>query len=495
MRLFLVAAAIVLALVIAPAIVQGIEDRNDYTRQRQSLELDRQRWQDELDRQRAEMTQPARIISDHAYGLLVFVLVGGVMWIAFDYYSWRRTPLVKFYGQSVPRAAIERGELIDVLAEVLRMNGIAAIAEAQRPLPPHTLSYAPRYSGSDSVAALEETQRAGLPGPVDFASILDRFTPSKDRIFLALGADSEPITVPVQSLCHVALAGATGNGKSNLLRLLVPQLQHIGAQVCLADPHYAPVDHESGDDWRQIAGRLHLAPAVKPAEIDELLSWLLDELDRRLEQRNRGERIGGPLFLAYDELPVIVDSCRDAPARIGKILREGRKVKVFCLGASQDFLVKTIGGSSAVRDCYRTAFYCGGDLVSAAALLDLPRRDIDDGPLGQGIVMLRSAATAPARQVRVPIASNQAIARLLTDGQPTMETVWQANGNGTASTPIASETAKPTSPHAARILSLFCEGNDIPAIVKAIYGVSNGRQYTEASREVNAVIRSTIRIG
>ena len=83
------------------------------------------------------------------------------------------------------------------------------------------------------------------------------------------------------------------------------------------------------------------------------------------------------------------------------------------VGASQDFLVKTLGGSSSVRDCYRTAFYVGGDRRSAAALLDIPERQIDDGPLGAGVAMLRNIATGPARMVRVPLASNAGVALLM----------------------------------------------------------------------------------
>ena len=142
---------------------------------------------------------------------------------------------------------------------------------------------------------------------------------------------------------------------------------------------------------------------------------------------NKGEKVGAPLFLAYDELPVIVDTVKDAPERLGRILREGRKVQILTVGASQEFLVKTIGGSSGARDQYRTAYYVGGDRTSASALLDLPARTIDDGPLGHGVALLRSKATPAARLVRVPLASNQGIAQMLGAAEPGLPLTQQAD--------------------------------------------------------------------
>jgi hypothetical protein len=146
--------------------------------------------------------------------------------------------------------------------------------------------------------------------------------PSESRILLAVD-EAGPINVSIQQLCHVALLGATGGGKSNLLRLILPQIQAFGASICLADPHYAPIDPESGDDWRLIEQRLRFAPAINAGQIDELLSFMTEELDRRLERRRKNERVGIPLFLAFDKRPSIADLVPDAVPRIGRLLREG----------------------------------------------------------------------------------------------------------------------------------------------------------------------------
>jgi hypothetical protein len=320
-----------------------------------------------------------------------------------------------------------------------------------------------------------------LPGLIDLATL--GFTPTREAILLGLGEGGERITVPVDGLCHVALVGATGGGKSNLMRLLLPQLQAIGARVCLADPHFAPIDPDSGEDWRAIASRLHQAPAVSPAEIAALLGYLTDELDRRIAQRRRGERWGAPLFLALDELPVIADTVPGAVDQLGRLLREGRKVGVYSVGASQSMLVKVVGGDSAARECYRTAFYVGGDVRSASALLDMPQREIDDGPLGAGVALLRSKATSPARLVRVPLASNAAIDGLL--GTP---------GGSLMEAKVEQASRSPIRPEVARALELFRSGLDVSQIVKELRGIDaqGGRRYQEAAREMQALLREAL---
>ena len=66
-----------------------------------------------------------------------------------------------------------------------------------------------------------------LPGLTDMAGI--GHVPTTESILLGLGLNGERITVPAKALCHVALVGATGGGKSNLMRLLLAQVLAVGA--------------------------------------------------------------------------------------------------------------------------------------------------------------------------------------------------------------------------------------------------------------------------
>jgi hypothetical protein len=289
------------------------------------------------------------------------------------------------------------------------------------------VNYAPRYPapriiGQDPRApqpsAFEVSAPAALPlpGPVDLAGLLSA-PPTLDRVLLALGPGGEQLVASAKDMTHIALAGSTGGGKSNILRMLLAQVLAGGAQGVLADPHYAPIDPENGEDWRPIERRLAAPPAVTPAQIADLLAWLSDELQRRLELRRRGELVGRPVYFAADELPAIVAHVPGADAVLGEIVREGRKVRIFALVSAQDWLTKTVGGSQAMKENFRTCYYTGGDKSTARLLLDLQGR-VDDAGLGAGLAWLRSRATPTAQLVRVPLASNAALVNLLPTPSP-----------------------------------------------------------------------------
>lgn len=254
-----------------------------------------------------------------------------------------------------------------------------------------------------------------LPGVTDLATL--GYRPTKDAILLGLGPNSELITVPLGKLWHVATAGPTGNGKSNIHRLLLAQLCALGAQVAIGDPKWTPYDQEQNEDWRPIERRLHLAPAVSADQIGALLDYAASELAKRLERRRKQEPIGKPLFIALDELPWIYDHVTAADEQIAELVRLGRGVGVFTLAAAQDFLVKSTG-LGAARDNFRSAFYLGGDLKTGSVLLDLPQRELGqrEHEITFGTALLRSTATTPPQIVRVPYVSNQALYSLLGAG-------------------------------------------------------------------------------
>ena len=337
----------------------------------------------------------------------------------------------------VPRERLIEGHYDAHAAQALGAWHVTQAEAARNPvhaLPVGVRTYAPRYGAAAAPRVIGRPEpgpmltpppsAGALPGPVDLARVLT-VPPSLDRVLLALGPGGAPITAASRDMGHVAFAGQTGGGKSNLLRLLLAQLLAAGAQVMLTDPHYAPLDPDTGEDWRPIAGRLLYPPAVSPGEIADVLAWLSEELDGRLARRRAGEHAGPPLYWAADELPAIVAAVPGADATLGRVVREGRKVRLFAVTSAQDWLTRTVGGSQAMKENFLTAFYTGGDAQSARLLLDL-RGPVDDAGLGRGLAWLRSKATPSAQLVRVPLASNEALVKLLpppADAPPTPWTV------------------------------------------------------------------------
>lgn len=267
----------------------------------------------------------------------------------------------------------------------------------------------------------DERQRKPLPVRLTLSRLLDSgFEPSLEQIFLAYTPDGAPITVRAKDLCHVALAGSTGGGKSSIMRLLMSQLCTSGASVLLLNPHYTRYDIQADppEDWTPFEPYLVYDPmACREYDVIEFyLNQIAEDLlPKRLKKYAQSQPLGNPYFLIIDEYPAIVAHIKKAPDYLAAILREGRKVGIYLITASQDFLVSTVspGGGGAIRDCYRTAMYVGGDPTTGKTLLDMPPREIPEAKLGEGTIMLRCKTTKQAVLTRVPYVDNDALYRLL----------------------------------------------------------------------------------
>jgi hypothetical protein len=254
-----------------------------------------------------------------------------------------------------------------------------------------------------------------FPQPRDFAEILSSFMPNENSIFL-LDTIQGPITVPMNDVCHVALGGPTGGGKTNTTRLLAAQILACEGLMYMANPNFAPVklNGQRLEDWRPIAARLQEPPAREIGEIKELLERFMKMFEQRRAQEQISPRRGKDVYLILGEWPAIVARWKEAPQILGMLLRESRQYGIHVISEFQDALISTIGGNSGVRENYRTAYYFGGDLNTAKVLLDLPKGSkIDDTGLGSmGAVYLRSKANAAAPG-RVPMFSNRSLYSLL----------------------------------------------------------------------------------
>jgi hypothetical protein len=375
---------------------------------------------------------------------------------------------------------------------------LIAQAQYQHALPAHHyaphIAYAPHTSSKaipgDTASVPDEQPASGLPGLIDLADL--DFVPSPRRLLLGLGEDGKPLTVPAAALMHTGIVGNTGGGKSNTGRLLLAQLLACKVPCVLADPHFAELDAESGEDWRPIARRLKLAPARKAGDIQDLFVWLDSEMRRRYDLREAGEKWGAPLVCYVDELPAIIANVPGAMATLAKLLQEGRKVFLYVVTSSQSLLTDVLKTPGEVRDNLRSCYYSGGAADSVVRLLDMPKRDVFtyEEQLGQGVVLLRSAATPRATLARVPLASNEGIARLLPDDlHQQAETIDIAMPRQDAgNTSVKAHTAAER-----RVLDMFAGGASIAEIAREISGARNGRRYTEASQQAQAVIREAVR--
>ena len=285
-------------------------------------------------------------------------------------------------------------------------------------LPPANPPYRPLQA---QLKAPEEQRQAGtqleqaLPPPIDAYELLasEQWTPSPGMLLLAIGAGGALIQVAITLAWHIALAGATGGGKTNQLRLLLAQLVRA-YEVYYVSPAFAPIkaNHE---DWRQIEARLAGPVACDAIGIRARLQWAVEMYQYRQEQERAGDFTWQPkpIYLVIDEYIAVCKRYQGAAEDVSELLRFARQYQVFVVVASQDFLIKNIGGDSGARDCYRTALYFGGDPTTARALLDITGTLPYEQDLGkEGLLVLRTRSTQVS-QARAPFMSNRAVYQLL----------------------------------------------------------------------------------
>lgn len=284
--------------------------------------------------------------------------------------------------------------------------------------------YARGTTVKEQAAEQKEIEAPRFPQPRDFAEILSSFTPNERGIYL-LDTVQGDITAPINGVCHVALGGPTGGGKTVTTRMLTSQILACEGTVYIANPNFAPVklNGKRLEDWRPIASRLKEPPAREIGEIKDLFDRFISLFEQRRTQEQTSPRRGKDVFLVLGEWPAIVSmatyslgkqEATKLVGQLGRLLRESRQYGIHVISEFQDALISTIGGNSGMRENYRTAYYFGGDLNTAKALLDLPNgvklNDTGLGEMGAAYLRSHSNAYCPGR---VPFFSNRALYMLL----------------------------------------------------------------------------------
>ena len=136
---------------------------------------------------------------------------------------------------------------------------------------------------------------------------------SPESFVLVLGESLlGPVTVNLANIPHILLGGSTGSGKSVLLKLLLMQALHKGAEVCIAD-FKGGVDYPR--EWRQ---------RCRMCFTEDDLLYTLDQLAAVLEYRKERLADTGCKDLdAYNEatgenLPRLVFACDEVAELLDK---------------------------------------------------------------------------------------------------------------------------------------------------------------------------------
>lgn len=151
----------------------------------------------------------------------------------------------------------------------------------------------------------------------------------------------------LMELHHTMIAGATGSGKTTFARIALGERLRMGYSGLVVDP--------KGKDWY---GLPVIGGGRKFADILATLDGVRLEMDRRFDAYGRGVRDFEPLVVLVDEVPDIMEACRDERRRVvdGRWMRFvkqlgslAREVQISVILLTQSPLVEDVGMNSAMR--------------------------------------------------------------------------------------------------------------------------------------------------
>ena len=153
-----------------------------------------------------------------------------------------------------------------------------------------------------------------LPATNDMPTRLlweDKYLPDEEFVLILGESFLGPVTINLSHIPHILIGGSTGSGKSVLLKLLLMQALHKGAEIYIAD-------FKGGVDFSPVWHR-KCQMCFEPHSLLELLAGLVEELERRralfrevgcpnIDEYNKVTEVGFQRYIfACDEVAEVLD--------------------------------------------------------------------------------------------------------------------------------------------------------------------------------------------
>lgn len=190
------------------------------------------------------------------------------------------------------------------------------------------------------------------------------------------------VELPAMTDAHVLVVGETSTGKSGALREVI---KRRAGDVYVVDPHYRPGAWPA--NVKEIVGVSSRYDCV-----EDLLTWLGDELRRRIERRAANDVDFRPITIAMDEQPDLNKKVAVEALDMWKdVVRQGAKYSLFVIMGTQSYLVKEMGieGESSVLRNFQYMLLLGSFAIEK-------RRDLE--PLAN-----RAAVVVQSRRTPTPV--------------------------------------------------------------------------------------------
>ena len=220
------------------------------------------------------------------------------------------------WGESIPKNGLR---IKDKFSPRMSVSRIPVVTELKAEDKYDVIFVVLRYTQFDAIL---DTVSAGDDLP-EVLKWKDSYLSPKSFVLVLGESYTGPVTVNLAHIPHILLGGSTGSGKSVLLKLLLMQALHKGAEVYITD-------FKGGVDfpkvWRE---------KCRMCFTEENLRYTLDQLVAVLEYRkNAFKALGCPNIDAYNEtteqpLPRLIFACDEVAEMLDKTGADNERKKLL----------------------------------------------------------------------------------------------------------------------------------------------------------------------
>jgi S-DNA-T family DNA segregation ATPase FtsK/SpoIIIE len=250
----------------------------------------------------------------------------------------------------------------------------------------------------------------------------DRMSESSSKLALALGRDvsGAPVVDDLDGMPHILIAGATGSGKSIMLRTILATILFRASpeevRLILVDPKRVEFSHYNG------IPHLLMPVIVEPEKTLPAFKWAIAEMNKRykLFQESGARDISDYNQKAEEKLPyilIVVDELADimviAPAEVEKAIQRlaqmARATGLHLVLATQRPSTDVLTGVIKANIPCRVAFNVTSQ-VDSRVVLDMPGAE---KLLGKGDMLYLPPDRSKPIRIQGPFVSNEEMNRLL----------------------------------------------------------------------------------
>ena len=220
------------------------------------------------------------------------------------------------WGESIPKNGLR---IKDKFSPRMSVSRIPVVTELKAEDKYDVIFVVLRYTQFDAIL---DTVSAGDDLP-EVLKWKDSYLSPKSFVLVLGESYTGPVTVNLAHIPHILLGGSTGSGKSVLLKLLLMQALHKGAEVYITD-------FKGGVDFPKVWHE-----KCRMCFTEEDLRYTLDQLAAVLEYRkNAFKALGCPNIDAYNEtteqpLPRLIFACDEVAEMLDKTGADNERKKLL----------------------------------------------------------------------------------------------------------------------------------------------------------------------